>query len=214
MDKVFHIFQFGDWRVEPHLNRICRGSEEKQLEPKAMDVLAYLLERNGEVVAARDMLDQLWPGLVVEEDAVYQRIAKIRRALGDDARNPKYIENIAKRGYRLIAAVESIGERGALDVNLLATLEELTPPFPAYEGDRPYVFVCYAHSDRSNIYPELVRLKEAGVNVWYDEGISVGSEWTEELGNAIEGCSRFLYYVSRASVSSRNCRDEVQFALK
>ena len=46
-----------------------------------MDVLAYLLMREGEAVTASELLDQLWSGLVVEQDAVYQRIAKIRKAL-------------------------------------------------------------------------------------------------------------------------------------
>ena len=85
-------------------------------------------------------------------------------------------------------------------------------PFSAYQGDEPYVFVCYAHADRAEVYPELIRLGQAGVNLWYDEGISPGSEWTEELAAAINGCARFLYFISPAAVESKYCRDEVQFA--
>ncbi len=57
LDKI--AYQFGDWRIEPHLNRIRRGAEENQLEPKAMDVLAYLLMHQGEAVTASELLDQL-----------------------------------------------------------------------------------------------------------------------------------------------------------
>jgi len=86
-------------------------------------------------------------------------------------------------------------------------------PFPAYQGPDPYVFVCYAHDDMDTVYSELAWLRDQGVNVWYDEGISPGSEFPEELGQAILGATLVLYYVSPRSVASRHCRDEVYFAL-
>ena len=55
-------------------------------------------------------------------------------------------------------------------------------PFAAYQGTEPYVFVCYAHDDSAIVYPELVWLRNQGVNVWYDEGISPGTEFPDELG--------------------------------
>ena len=63
-------------------------------------------------------------------------------------------------------------------------------PFPAYSGDEPYVFVCYAHDDSDVVYPEMAWLHEQGVNLWYDEGISPGSEWSQALADAIERCDR------------------------
>jgi hypothetical protein len=63
------------------------------------------------------------------------------------------------------------------------------------------------------VYAELEWLRADGVNVWYDEGISPGAEFPEELGQAILGATLVLYYVSARSVSSRHCRDEVYFAL-
>jgi Tol biopolymer transport system component len=88
-----------------------------------------------------------------------------------------------------------------------------TPPFPAYVGDEPYLFVCYSHANKIVVYAELQRLKASGAHVWYDEGIVPGSEWTDELAEAIRGCAKMLFYVSPASVASRVCRDEVQLAL-
>ena len=85
-------------------------------------------------------------------------------------------------------------------------------PFPAYIGDAAYVFVCYAHEDAEVVYPELQRLHDRNVNIWYDEGISPGREWTQALADAIEGSSQFLYFVSQKSVVSRNCRNEIQYA--
>jgi len=69
-------------------------------------------------------------------------------------------------------------------------------PFPAYTGDQPYYFVSYAHKDAEVIYPQLIKLRDAGYNLWYDEGISPGAEWREELAAAIRGAKGFLLFVT------------------
>ena len=73
----------------------------------------------------------------------------------------------------------------------------LDQPFPAYQGDEPYVFVCYAHDDNGVAFPEIQWLHDQGVNVWYDEGISAGKVWRAEIAEAIQSASKFLYYISR-----------------
>ncbi|MGD8418201.1 MAG: TIR domain-containing protein [Pseudomonadales bacterium] len=87
-------------------------------------------------------------------------------------------------------------------------------PFQAYEGDEPYVFVCYSHEDRALVYPEITRLKETGIRIWYDEGIAPGSEWSDMLASRIEACAAFLYFVTSRSVISERCRREVNYALE
>jgi len=86
-------------------------------------------------------------------------------------------------------------------------------PFQAYRGREPYVFVCYAHKDAGVIYPEITRLHADGVRICYDEGISPGELFTNELADFIEGASCFLYFVTPNAVQSRNCLNEVQFAI-
>jgi TolB-like protein len=89
----------------------------------------------------------------------------------------------------------------------------LETPFPAYRGDEPYIFVCYSHEDAAVVFPELSALRDSGIHIYYDEGIAPGHEWTQELADAIDNASRVLYFVSPASVRSRHCRNEVQYAL-
>ena len=86
------------------------------------------------------------------------------------------------------------------------------PPFPAYCGVEPYIFVCYSHRDTSMVYPEIIRLRDQGINIWYDEGIAPGEVFTDELADAGEGCSRFLFFATPNSVASRFCLNEVNFA--
>ena len=86
-------------------------------------------------------------------------------------------------------------------------------PPPSYTGE-PYIFVSYSHVDTERVFPEITWLTEQGIHVWYDEGITPGEEWTAELAQAIRDASHFLFLVTPNSVVSKNCSNEVQFALK
>jgi pimeloyl-ACP methyl ester carboxylesterase len=88
----------------------------------------------------------------------------------------------------------------------------MEPPFAAYRGSDSYVFVCYSHTDAASVYPEIAHLRSLGLNIWYDEGISPGTEWSEELARALEGADKVLFYISESSVNSRHCRDEISFS--
>ena len=87
-------------------------------------------------------------------------------------------------------------------------------PFPAHTGTGSYLFVSYAHVNADQVYPEIGWLNEAGINIWYDEGITPGSRWSEELAAAIEGCALFLVFLTKESVQSENCLNEIDFALR
>jgi TolB-like protein/Tfp pilus assembly protein PilF len=86
-------------------------------------------------------------------------------------------------------------------------------PFSACEGDDPYVFVCYAHEDANVVYPELRRLHEVGVRIWYDEGVSPGARWSDELARSLSGAALVLYFCTPQSARSKHCQDEISFAL-
>jgi DNA-binding winged helix-turn-helix (wHTH) protein/TolB-like protein len=97
--------QVGDWTVDPPLNQLSAPGKTVKLEPKAMAALVYLAQRPGEVVSREALLGAVWPGVVVSDDAVTQVVIKLRKALGDSAETPAYIQTISKRGYRLVATV-------------------------------------------------------------------------------------------------------------
>src|SRR5215467_7135103 len=99
------IFRFGQWRVDPALDEISRDGQTVKLEPRTMQILVCLAERPGEVVSVNQLLDAVWKDLVVTPHSVYQAIAALRRALGDDPKDPTYIANVTRRGYRLVAPV-------------------------------------------------------------------------------------------------------------
>src|ERR1700733_10922516 len=73
------------------------------LTPKTFAVLKYLVEHAGRLVSQSELLDTLWPNTFVQPEALKNHILDIRVALGDDARNPKFIATLPKRGYQFIA---------------------------------------------------------------------------------------------------------------
>lgn len=102
----------GPWRVDAGTGELRRGNEALRVEPKVAEVLLHLARRSGQVVSRDELLNTVWPGVMVGDDALTQAIIKLRKALGDDAKRPTYIETLAKRGYRLIAPVGRVTEAG------------------------------------------------------------------------------------------------------
>ena len=107
-------FELGEWRVDPDTNEMARGGVVVRIEPKAMDVLVVLARHDGDVVTRDELLATVWAGVIVGDEALSQAVIKLRRALGDDPRAPRYIETIPKRGYRLTAAVSKVHARKSL----------------------------------------------------------------------------------------------------
>lgn len=101
-------FRLGEWKVEPELNRLSRGSEVVQLEPRTMDLLVFLAHHPGQVMSRETLIDGVWKTRFVGEAVLRNTVAALRRALGDRADSPAYIETISKRGYHLIAEVDGL----------------------------------------------------------------------------------------------------------
>src|SRR6202521_1364517 len=93
------------------LRRADSGAEDRVLlTPKAYAVLNYLAERPGRLVTQRELIEAVWPDVVVQPEVLKNQILDVRRVLGDDARNPRFIETLHRRGYRFIAPVRDLSE--------------------------------------------------------------------------------------------------------
>jgi Tol biopolymer transport system component/DNA-binding winged helix-turn-helix (wHTH) protein len=124
-------YSFGDVRVDIGRLTAFRGESAIPLEPKAFDVLRYLIEQRDRLVTKDELLDAVWPGTFVTPNALTRAVAHLRKALGDDAHDAKYIETIAKRGYRFIAPVAVTSDGPALPGAHTGTLPISVPaPVP------------------------------------------------------------------------------------
>jgi TolB-like protein/Flp pilus assembly protein TadD len=99
-------YRFGEWLVEPELNRLSRADDVTRLSPRAMDILAYLLAHPGELVSTDELLSQFWHDRHGDPGSVQKQIGFLRKALGERPKNAPYIETIRNRGYQTIAPVE------------------------------------------------------------------------------------------------------------
>ncbi len=102
-------FYVGPWLVQPALNSLTY-QKTVRLTPKVMHVLSLLAHHPGAVVTREAFMDEVWRDEVVGEEAVTHAISALRKAFGDAARDPQYIQTIPKTGYRLIAPVTLASE--------------------------------------------------------------------------------------------------------
>jgi TolB-like protein/DNA-binding winged helix-turn-helix (wHTH) protein len=103
--KARSMKSFKTYRLDTVNHLLWRNGERIPLAPKGFDVLAYLVEHAGRVVAQDELLGALWPETFVNPEVLRKYILEIRRALGDRPNNPEFIETLPKRGYRFIAPV-------------------------------------------------------------------------------------------------------------
>jgi pimeloyl-ACP methyl ester carboxylesterase len=146
---------FGDFQFDPATGDLHGSSGLVQLTPKALELLGYLTSRAGRLVTKRELLDALWPDVFVTDGVLKVCVREIRRALGDDAHTPKFIETAHRRGYRFIAPIqerralgggpETSGRHGADTVPAPAIRHD--PTTSSLDGGR----VHYARSGDVNI---------------------------------------------------------------
>ncbi len=98
-------FNVGEWTAEPSRNLLVRGEEQVRVEPRVMDVLVFLADRADHAVSKELLIEHVWNSRYVTDDVLTVTIYALRKALGDDARSPRYVETVSRRGYRLIAPV-------------------------------------------------------------------------------------------------------------
>lgn len=85
--------------------------------------------------------------------------------------------------------------------------------FKPYEGDKPYIFISYAHADSDAVMSVVTHMHDRGYRIWYDEGIEVGSEWPECIASHLTGAQLVIAFISNSYMRSDNCRREMHYAL-
>ncbi|MEA0763262.1 winged helix-turn-helix domain-containing protein [Xanthomonas campestris] len=134
-------FRLGPLLVEPERLMLIGDGERITLEPRMMEVLVALAERAGEVISAEQLLIDVWHGSFYGDNPVHKTIAQLRRKLGDDSRQPRFIETIRKRGYRLLPKVIFPEDyRGAL------------PGMGAWGHGSPYVGLRAFDPDHAEVF--------------------------------------------------------------
>lgn len=100
-------FQFGVFELNPHTRELQKRGVRLKIQDQPVQILVLLLERSGEIVTREEIQKRLWPDntFVDFDNAINSAVRKLRDALGDSPENPRFIETLARRGYRFIAPV-------------------------------------------------------------------------------------------------------------
>ncbi|NNG21996.1 ATP-binding protein [Telluria aromaticivorans] len=125
MDGKQQVMVFGPFRLLRHTRQLCHGAAPVRLGGRAIDLLSVLVERAGQVVSRAELERLVWPGLLVEDSCLRVHIAALRKALGDDAGESRYIANVPGRGYSFVAVVATVSE------------DDGGPPFDRQNAPRP-----------------------------------------------------------------------------
>lgn len=115
------VYRFDDFVVDPEAWRLTRAGQEIHLDPIVLKLLIYLIANKGRLVTRQELMDTVWGDTVISESALTKAVARLRKALGDDAATHRYLETVHAQGYRFIAAVEekSIRSLAVLPLNNL-----------------------------------------------------------------------------------------------
>ena len=129
-------FRLGEFWIEPGINEV--GGT--RVDSKAMDVLVALVDASPRALSSADLLDHVWSNVVVGDNVVHQAIAHLRAALSDQARAPRFIEHVPRRGYRLIAPIQRAVSGAAHGEDHLppgGALHNLPAQLTSFVGPRP-----------------------------------------------------------------------------
>ena len=156
------------WQVDIAAHQVTKGGITRRIEPKAMQVLVLLAAVPGVVVSRAELLDTVWGGAFVGDDAVSAAVIKLRRAFDDSARSPRFIETVHKSGYRLIARVD-VGETNQME------------PGAEQPGDRTPSTV------------KVVTLLRCGFHIESPESLSMGPEsWLRSTDAFTRGIAEII----------------------
>lgn len=98
-------YAFGPYRLDPATASLTRDGRAVRLAPKDLELLLALLERAGQLVTHEQLIGRLWPDVVVDDANLTRHVVSLRKALGDDAEAPSYVETYPRRGYRFISPI-------------------------------------------------------------------------------------------------------------
>ena len=97
-------YRFSEFILSPRRRMLLRNGREQPLIPRYFDLLVFLIERRGEAVHRRDIFDRVWSDVIVSDSALSQAIRTIRRVLGDDSREPRFVRTVSRHGYQFVFA--------------------------------------------------------------------------------------------------------------
>ena len=142
---VNHCYRFGEFTLDADQKVLLRDGKPVLLAPKVVETLLILVQNSRRIIEKQELMMRLWPDTFVEESNLTYTIVQLRKTLGDDARNPRYIETIPKRGYRFIVEVKEDKPATSETISPAASIAVL--PFVDMSLERDQDYFCEGLAD-------------------------------------------------------------------
>ena len=133
-------YRFGPYTLDPAGFRLLKDADVVQLSPKIIDLLLYLVARQGALVSKDDLFKALWPDVAVTDNALTQAVSELRQALHDDPAKPTYVQTVARRGYRFIAPVTTASPASTVPPSAASAVVDGIAPAESF-GQQPTIAV-------------------------------------------------------------------------
>lgn len=131
-DRIPDVIRFGPFQIDPRTWTLARDTQPVDLSPRLVEILGYLATHSGVIVTKDELLERFWPGINISDNTLTRAIADVRKAIGDSATSPKYIQTLARRGYRFVGAPASLQAPEEHE----APTAPVEDPFEAWEQGR------------------------------------------------------------------------------
>ncbi len=142
MPSLSREYHFGDFTFQPAEHRLLAGGREVVLRPKAFDTLRCLVERHDRVVSRDELLDAVWPDTSVSEAVLTHCVTEVRQALGDTAREPRFVKTVSRCGYRFVAEITTTGANADDALGAPSASAIVVLPFANLSGDAENECLC------------------------------------------------------------------------
>jgi DNA-binding winged helix-turn-helix (wHTH) protein len=130
------VIRFGPFQVDPRTWTLSRDGVAVELSPRLVEILGYVAAKGGDIVTKEELLDRFWPGVNVSENTLTRAVADIRKALGDNAGKPLYLQTAARRGYRFVGESAATSTANHDAVVGAGPTESVEDPFKAWVKGR------------------------------------------------------------------------------
>ena len=153
------VYEFKGFRLDRAERLLLHHGRPIQLKPKIFDLLLYLVERQGQLVEKDELMREIWPNTIVEENNITVSMSMLRKILGEDRGGRKFVETVARRGYRFVAEVREISRdhRSSNDVTVISSGTAVIQP---HLHDAPIDSLAVFPVNKATHDPEVEYLSE------------------------------------------------------
>ncbi|WP_167346348.1 winged helix-turn-helix domain-containing protein [Pseudoalteromonas arabiensis] len=198
------MIQVGEYIVDSEQARLLEKNTMKEvtIEPKLFELLLFFIQQPNIIITRQDILDHLWTGSIVTDNAINKLIGNLRKILDDDAKSPRYIQTVPKRGYRFICEVVSISAQDECVSEALNNTQINTGTTKLFYKSFPIIFFTVLASLAGYVLWQLIPSEPKYVS--HGDSVALTREHGIEFSAKITPDNQYLLFLKENELSKNN----------